>query len=77
MFTYEKNEWDNVPSVIPRFSFHIQAYLKGVTKFCQIKKQEESTETLRKAIFEELKRIDAKIDSKTGERLQRETALQD
>jgi hypothetical protein len=23
IYLYEKNEWDNVPSVIPAFSFHI------------------------------------------------------
>lgn len=23
LFTYDKNEWDNVPSVIPRFSFYL------------------------------------------------------
>lgn len=23
IFLYEKNEWDNVPQVIPRFHFHL------------------------------------------------------
>jgi len=31
IYLYEKNEWDNVPSVIPAFSFHIQRYVRGLS----------------------------------------------
>lgn len=37
MFIFDKNEWDNVPSVIPRFAFYMQKYIQGLTEFCKAK----------------------------------------
>ncbi|CDW72692.1 UNKNOWN [Stylonychia lemnae] len=58
LFGYDKNEWDNVPSVIPRFSFYLQQYVKGLVEFCFNKNQEESTSTLRKYVQDLQKQID-------------------
>ena len=47
IFLYDKSEWDNVPQVIPRFSFHLQRYLKELSAFCYEKSLEETTAHLR------------------------------
>jgi hypothetical protein len=47
IFQYEKSEWDNLPQVIPRFSFYLQRYVRGISQFCYGKSKEETTAHLR------------------------------
>ncbi len=62
IFLYDKSEWDNVPSVIPRFSFHLQKYLRGISKFCYEKSLEETTAHLREDVFSHFPVINGRID---------------
>lgn len=33
-FEYKTYEWDNVPHIMPRLAFHLEAYIKGLVKLC-------------------------------------------
>lgn len=54
-FTYEKDEWDNVPSVIPRFMFYIQAYMEKEVEFSCKLDQCQTTFDLKNEIYGQLK----------------------
>jgi len=46
-FGYEDDEFDNVPAVIPRFTFYLQARMKPVLDYCKELKEEQSLPDLR------------------------------
>lgn len=62
IFLYDKSEWDNVPQVIPRFHFHLQRYMRGISQFCLEKSQEETTAHLRGDVFGHFHSINGRID---------------
>lgn len=48
LFKYDKNEWDNVPQVIPRFTFHLEKNVKNLTDVCADLTSRETTKELRR-----------------------------
>ena len=46
-FGYRKYEWDNVPQILPRFSFHLETYVKGLSEMCGEIHSRETTMDLR------------------------------
>ena len=46
-FKYEQHEWDNVPPVIPRFSFHLEGNVRGLSQLCAELAGRETTKDLR------------------------------
>ena len=43
VFKHDRSEWDNVASIIPKFSFHLQKHLMALVYHCFEKSKEEST----------------------------------
>ncbi len=68
IFLYDKAEWDNVPQVIPRFHFHLQRYLRGLSAFCLEKSLEETTSHLREDVFAHFPTINGRIDAEISDR---------
>ncbi len=62
IFQYEKNEWDNLPQVIPRFGFYLQRYVRGISAFCLGKSKEETTAHLRQETWAQFPIINGRID---------------
>jgi len=31
VFAYEKHEWDNIPSIVPRYVIYLSKYMAGIT----------------------------------------------
>ena len=42
MFAYEKHEWDNIPSIVPRYVIYLSKYMSGI---CSITKEIMDRET--------------------------------
>jgi len=76
IFLYDKSEWDNLPQVIPRFQFHIQRYLRGISAFCHAKSLEETTAHLREDTFKNFPIIHARIDDEIKERKDMDDTVQ-
>lgn len=68
IFLYEKNEWDNLPQLVPRFAFHFQRYIRGISAFCYQKSLEETTAHLRADVFGHLPLIEARIEKEVKDR---------
>ena len=77
IFLYEKNEWDNVPQVIPRFHFHLQRYIRSISQVCYEKSLEETTEHLREETFKHFPIIHSRIDKEIEERNQVDAKVQE
>ena len=77
IYLYEKNEWDNVPSVIPAFSFHFQRYVRGLSQFCYGKSLEETTAHLREEVFNEFPRVHHRIDEEFRAREENQRMVQE
>ena len=76
IFLYDKSEWDNLPQVIPRFQFHIQRYLRGISAFCHAKSLEETTAHLREDTFKNFPIIHGRIDDEIKERKDMDDTVQ-
>ena len=63
MFTYENQEWDNVPSVIPKYLIHLEEFVCMSSK---IQGDLESTEHLRSEMEKKLEIMDEKADEIRG-----------
>ena len=46
-FEYKTYEWDNVPHIMPRLAFHLEAYIKGLVKLCSEYDERETVQELR------------------------------
>ena len=46
-FRYQRHEWDNIPTIVPRYTIYLSKYVKGLTAFCKIVSEAESTESIR------------------------------
>ena len=76
MFTYEKNEWDNGPSVIPRFEFQLQRYIRGISSFCNEKSLEETTAHLREDVFNHFPIINDRFEKEKASRIAGEVKVE-
>ncbi len=46
-FMYQKHEWDNIPTIVPRYMIYLGKYMKGISGFCHKVSTSESTYSLR------------------------------
>ena len=44
---YEKHEWDNIPTIVPRYVIYLAKYTEGISNFCNEIRERESTKDLR------------------------------
>lgn len=51
-FDYERDEFDNVPPVVPKFLFYLQLNLKPVTKHLMHELKLQTTECLKQELLE-------------------------
>ena len=51
-FEYKTDEWDNVPGVIPRFTFYLQTCLDECIKFSNEVHERQSTQDLKVEMYE-------------------------
>ena len=49
-FTYFDQEWDNVPPIVPKISFHLEKYVKHICLFIEDLSMTESTAALRESL---------------------------
>jgi hypothetical protein len=47
VFAYEKHEWDNIPSIVPRYVIYLSKYIAGISAICKEVTDRESTYDLR------------------------------
>jgi hypothetical protein len=43
---YEMQEWENIPTVVPRFVIYLSKYINGISNFCNDLRTMETTEAL-------------------------------
>lgn len=48
IFAYEKHEWDNIPSIVPRYMIYLSKYMAGICETCKEVTDRETTWDLRK-----------------------------
>ena len=53
-FAYEKHEWDNIPTIVPRYVIYLSKYIDGISKFCFEVRDREPTPALRADLTEQL-----------------------
>lgn len=53
-FAYEKHEWDNIPTIVPRYVIYLAKYVEGLSNFCFEVRARESTKELRTHITQQL-----------------------
>jgi len=32
---YERNEWDNIPGIVPKYVIYVAKYVEGISAFCK------------------------------------------
>ena len=32
---YERNEWDNIPGIVPKYVIYVSKYVEGISAFCK------------------------------------------
>lgn len=69
-FDYKKDEFDNVPPIVPRFLFYLQLNLKPLCDFTKDFITKQTTESLKEEVENWLRKDRADLDS-------REKKLQD
>lgn len=60
-FAYEKHEWDNIPTIVPRYVIYLSKYVEGISKFCFEVRGREPTNVLRDDLTEQLAVINKSI----------------
>ena len=53
-FAYEKHEWDNIPTIVPRYVIYLSKYIDGISKFCFEVRGRETTPELREDLTQQL-----------------------
>lgn len=53
-FAYEKHEWDNIPTIVPRYVIYLSKYIDGISKFCFEVREREPTQDLRADLSQQL-----------------------
>ena len=60
-FKSSDEEWDNIPEVIPRMLYYMEACINGLSQSCKDFSQYESTATLRRWVDDELRSIERQV----------------
>ena len=71
-FEYNLDEWDNVPPVIPRFSFYIQNCLSRCIEFSKEVHERQTTAQLRDEMYDQLEQKQMAIDDEAKSRVEEE-----
>lgn len=53
-FAYEKHEWDNIPTIVPRYVIYLSKYVEGISQFCLEVRNRETTKDLRDHMTQQL-----------------------
>ena len=53
-FKYELDEWDNVPTVLPRFQFYLQNCMKQTVDFTREVRDRQTTQQLKDEMYKNL-----------------------
>ena len=53
-FAYEKHEWDNIPTIVPRYVIYLSKYVEGISQFCMEVRERETTKDLRDHMTQQL-----------------------
>ena len=53
-FAYEKHEWDNIPTIVPRYVIYLAKYIEGISEFCFEVRARETTLDLRNDLSQQL-----------------------
>ena len=67
-FEYKADEWDNVPPVIPRFSFYVQNCLAKTVEFTKEVHERQTTQDLKDEMYRNLAEHKKGMDTETAER---------
>ena len=57
-FTYQKQEWDNIPGIVPRYVIYLSKYIEGLCSFCDDVNSRETVDSLRTDMEGRLLRAD-------------------
>jgi len=71
-FTYKRDEFDNVPPVVPRWLFHLQLNLKPVIRKIHDELDLQTTASLKKEVVGWLKQIQDKVQEERQQAIERE-----
>lgn len=63
-FSYDKSEWDNIPTIIPRFTLFLSKHLQALTGKCHERFTQISTPELEAKIEGKLKDLEEKFELK-------------
>ena len=61
-FDYDKTEWDNIPSLIPRFVTFLSKHMESLTKICHERFTQISTPDLQLLMEEKLATLENKVN---------------
>lgn len=62
-FQYDKTEWDNIPTILPRFILFLSKHLEALTNKCQERFSQISTPDLQQQMTQKIETLEAKIKS--------------
>jgi hypothetical protein len=60
---YERNEWDNIPGIVPKLVIYVTKYVEGIATFCKKIHDAEQVDQLRGFAEAELKKTNDTIVS--------------
>lgn len=63
-FDYERDEFDNVPPVVPKFLFYLQLNLKPVTQHLMHELKLQTTESLKQELLEMMRLQKVDVEEK-------------
>lgn len=62
-FSYSKNEWDNIPGIVPRFTIYMSKYIEGLSGVCAEFHARETVASIRTFSEDQFKNTNAHLDS--------------
>ena len=61
VFKYEKQEWDNIPGIVPRYVIYLSKYIEGLSSICNDFNSRETTLSLRDDLVAQLKSTNSEL----------------
>jgi hypothetical protein len=50
-FIYNKHDWDNIPSIVPKYVIYLSKYIRGISGFCKEVSELETTAEIKDVIL--------------------------
>jgi hypothetical protein len=66
-FEYDRNEWDNIPTIVPRFVLFMSKHLDAIVGKCNGRFNQISTPDLQLLMEQKIKTLENKIDGMNKE----------